>query len=93
VTSVPIAGSSPVAPVENILQIRIFCCRFWRDRPPAFQPVTPLIPPANPNAVRDVKGLQITMFSGRARGQGLRPSRADPASRVASSTAEAVPII
>jgi hypothetical protein len=27
-----VAGSSPVAPVENILQISVFCCRSWRRR-------------------------------------------------------------
>ena len=32
-----VAGSSPVAPVENTLQIGIFCCQGWRDRPPAFR--------------------------------------------------------
>jgi hypothetical protein len=31
-----VAGSSPVAPVENTLQIGIFCCPLWRNRPPAF---------------------------------------------------------
>jgi hypothetical protein len=34
-----VAGSSRVAPVENILQMGSFCCRFWRNRPPASQPV------------------------------------------------------
>ena len=33
-------GSRPVAPVENMLQIGVFCCLFWRNRPPAFRPVT-----------------------------------------------------
>ena len=31
-----VAGSSPVAPVENTLQIGIFCCQRGRNRPPAF---------------------------------------------------------
>jgi hypothetical protein len=30
-----VAGSSPVAPAENILQIRVFCCQHRRRRPPA----------------------------------------------------------
>jgi hypothetical protein len=35
-----VAGSSPVAPVENVLEMGIFCCLSGRKRPPAFQPVT-----------------------------------------------------
>jgi hypothetical protein len=32
-----VAGSSPVAPAENILQITMFCCQGGRERPPAFR--------------------------------------------------------
>jgi hypothetical protein len=75
-----VAGSSPVAPVENILQMGIFCCRFWRNRPPAFQPVTRSSRTRIPDAVRSRKALQIAMFCRRTRGQSRRSSRADTAS-------------
>jgi hypothetical protein len=32
-----VAGSSPVAPAENVLQIAMFCCQDRRERPPAFR--------------------------------------------------------
>jgi hypothetical protein len=32
-----VAGSSPVAPAQNILQIGIFCCQDGRERPPVFR--------------------------------------------------------
>jgi excisionase family DNA binding protein len=34
-----VAGSSPVAPAENILQITMFCCQDRREGPPAFSRV------------------------------------------------------
>jgi hypothetical protein len=32
-----VAGSSPVAPAENILQMHMFCCQDGLERLPAFQ--------------------------------------------------------
>jgi hypothetical protein len=75
-----VAGSSPVASVEHSLQIDIFCCRAWRNRPPAFQPVKRLSRTRIPDEVRSSKALQMAIFSGRAPGQSRRSSRADPAS-------------
>jgi hypothetical protein len=40
-----VAGSSPVAPVENILQTAMFCCPCWRKRPPASRRPSARIPP------------------------------------------------
>src|ERR671919_591091 len=39
-----VAGSSPVAPARNILQIRSFCCPSRRERPPASRRPPALIP-------------------------------------------------
>ncbi len=49
-----VAGSSPVAPVENILQIGIFCCPSRRNRPPASTGHA-LIPQANPGPLKRCK--------------------------------------
>src|SRR5829696_4893313 len=47
-----VAGSSPVAPVENTLQISTFCCRFWRKRPPARPPAVTVRRPPRSRARR-----------------------------------------
>src|SRR6266545_3505633 len=83
-----VAGSSPVAPVENILQIGIFGCLFWRNRPPAFQPVTPSSRTRIRDAVRSCKALQFAMFRGRGRGQSLPVIPRRSRTRMPSSTAE-----
>src|SRR6266536_4716389 len=44
-----VAGSSPVAPAENILQIHIFCCLHRRKRPPV-SPHPALIPHETENS-------------------------------------------
>jgi hypothetical protein len=62
-----VAGSSPVAPVENTLQIGIFCCRSRRNRPPASQPVMRSSRTRIPDAVRSRKALQIAIFPWQAR--------------------------
>ena len=59
-----VAGSSPVAPVENILQTSIFCCLYWRDRPPAFRPVTRSSRTRSRTRSGQSKALQIAMFCG-----------------------------
>ena len=64
-----VAGSSLVAPIENILQIGVFCCRFWRNRPAGFPPVTHSSRTRIAEAGRAGKALQIAMFSGWGRGQ------------------------
>jgi hypothetical protein len=74
-----VAGSSPVAPVENTLQIDMFCCLHGRNRPPAFRPATGSSRTRIPDMVRSPKALQIAMFRCRARDQSLWSSRADPA--------------
>jgi hypothetical protein len=55
-----VAGSSPVAPVENTLQIGIFCCPSWRNRPPAFRPVTRSSRARHPDAARSRKASKST---------------------------------
>jgi hypothetical protein len=52
--------------------IKVFCCRIWRKRPPAFQPVTrPSRAPIS-DAGRSRKVLLIAMFCDR--GKGPKPS-------------------
>jgi hypothetical protein len=62
-----VAGSSPVAPAENILQIGIFCCLARQGRPPAS-----CAPRADPAAVG--KGPFAGTFSPAGRNARL-PSR------------------
>jgi len=57
-----VAGSSPVAPVENILQIGIFRCLSWRRRPPASRRPPALIPHGRSAASRTPKVLQTGIF-------------------------------
>jgi hypothetical protein len=42
-----VGGSSPVAPVENVLQIKVFCCQSWRRRPLVSHRPPALIPRAH----------------------------------------------
>ena len=67
-----VAGSSPVAPVENTPQIGIFCCPFWRNRPPALRPVTRSSRTRIRTRFGRMKTLQIGMFWGAGTGQGFR---------------------
>jgi hypothetical protein len=76
-----VAGSSPVAPVENILQIRIFCWPSGRRRSPASHRSPALLPHAKPAVGGTQKVLLTSMFCGgfsarRAIGS-LGSSRAD----------------
>jgi hypothetical protein len=76
-----VAGSSPVAPVENTLQLGRFCCRFWRHRPPVFH--RSRAHPARESETRFGHGKRCKSACSLARpgGQSLRSSRAHPASR------------
>jgi hypothetical protein len=70
-----VAGSSPVAPVENILQIGCFCCQFRRRRQPASFGPPPLMPHAKSIASRRKKRLQRGIFCrGLRRETGHRSS-------------------
>jgi hypothetical protein len=80
-----VAGSSPVAPAKNILQIAIFCCHSWRRRPPASRRLPGLIAHGRSAASCTPKVLQTGIFCrrlGATRATGPPSSRADPARRI-----------
>jgi len=62
-----VAGSSPVAPVENILQIKVLCCRSWRRRPPVSNRPPARIPVAKSIREARRKLLETSVFCHRPR--------------------------
>jgi hypothetical protein len=85
-----VAGSSPVAPVENILQIGLFCCLAWRRRPPAsrrppaLNPTGDQPPPYRPKSAAN----QHLPAGGRALGERRilsHPAQIPPAHRPSGS--------
>ena len=73
-----VAGSSPVAPVENILQIGIFCCQHRRMRPPASRRPPAPIRHGRSAADRTPKVLQTAKFLSPVRRQARHWSAAIP---------------
>ena len=81
-----LAGSSPVAPVENILQIKAFCCQSWRRRPPVSHRPPALILHAKQSASETencCKPACSVAGLGAWKGNVPQSSRADPARGIA----------
>jgi hypothetical protein len=73
-----VAGSSPVAPVEKILQTRVFCCQHRRMRPPASRRPPAPIRDGRSAADRTPRVLQTGNFLSPVRRQARHWSAAIP---------------